>query len=305
MTSVGPAPDEPRLADHDGPSAGGSVDADTFMAQRGRLFGIAYRILGSVADAEDVVQDTWLAWQGADPRQVRDPAAYLTRAASRRALNRLRDNARRREQYVGPWLPEPVSTEPGPEESAALADSMTMAMLVLLDTMTPLERAAFVLCEVFAVPAPEAAEALGRSPAAVRQLVARARKHAREHAPVTARNTTSHARVASVFAAAVASGDLDALLAVLAPDVQFVSDGGGLVRAALRPVVGADRVARLILGLVQMEAGSRAEPKQLNGLPGFVVTTPDGDRSAVQFDIEKGVITRLWVVRNPAKLGGI
>jgi RNA polymerase sigma-70 factor (ECF subfamily) len=277
---------------------------EAFLAERGRLFGIAYRILGSVADAEDVLQDTWLAVQGAETGQVRDPAAYLTTAVARRSLNRLRDNARRREDYIGPWLPEPVSTLPGPEESAALADSVSMAMLVLLDSMSPYERVAFVLCDVFQVPAPEVATVLGRSPAAVRQLASRGRRRAREHGPPP-RDDAAHNRVADAFAVAVARGDVAGVVAVLAPDVQFVSDGGGLVPAALRPVLGADKVARLVLGLVARDPGLTAEPVVVNGRRGYLVTQQGGARSVLQLEVADGQVRRLWVTSNPDKLTGI
>lgn len=284
--------------------SGTPITPEVFHAHRSRLFGVAYRVLGSVTDAEDVVQETWLATSTA-ATAVDDPTAYLTTAVGRRALNRLRDNARRRESYVGPWLPEPVSTEPRPDEAAELADSMTMAMLVMLDTMSPLERVAFVLCEVFEVPAPEAAETLGRSPAAVRQLVSRARRRVREHRQLPSRDRVAHLRVGEVFARAVAEGNLEALLAVLAPDVEFVGDGGGVVRTALRPVVGADHVARLLLGLVRLTPEATVEARELNGMPGFVVTALNGERTAVSFETDAQTITRLWVVRHPDKLHGL
>jgi RNA polymerase sigma factor (sigma-70 family) len=280
----------------------GGVRVEIFEAQRGRLFGIAYRILGSVADAEDVVQETWLACQGAT--EVSDPVAYLTTAAGRRALNRARDIGRRREDYVGPWLPEPLSTEPGPAETVELAESVTMAMLVMLDAMSPLERAAFVLCEVFEMPAPQAAAALDRSPEAVRQLVSRARRHARDHGPQV-RDVAVHRRAVTAFAAALGSGDLPAVIAVLAPDVEFVSDGGGSARAALRPVHGAEHVARLLLGLARQDPGAVSVPAWFNGLPGFLVTTSDGLRSVLQVDAPDGVVRRIWFVRNPQKLAGV
>ncbi len=294
--------------------APGPVPTAVFEAHRGRLFGIAYRMTGSVADAEDVVQETWLASRRA-ASDVGDPTAYLVTAATRQALSRLRAQARRREDYVGPWLPDPLPATPGPgaagpagtaaagadpAEAALLAESVTTAMLVMLAALTPLERAAFVLCEVFAVPSHEAAAALGRSPEAVRQLVSRARRKVRAHPPPVAE--AEHARVAGLFARAVASGEIEAVLAILAPAVSFESDAGGLVRAALRPVVGAAKVARLLLALRESDPGAVIEARMINGRVGFVVTESTGGRSVYSLGVADGRISHVWVTRNPDKL---
>lgn len=273
--------------------------------ERPRLFGIAYRILGSATDAEDVVQDTWIACQGQEFMTIRDPAAYMVRTVANRSLNALRDRTRRGEEYIGPWLPEPlVATGPDPAEHAEIADSLTTAALVMMESMSPPERTAFVLCVVFDVPAPEAAAALERTPAAVRQLVTRARRHAQQHAPAPTAQR-EHERVARAFAAAVAEGDVARVVAVLAPDVRFVSDGGGKAVAARRPVVGAEEVATLILNLGRAVTDVTGWEAQVNGRLGFVLASPTAGLSVYQFDVVDGRVGTIWVTRNPDKLGRV
>ena len=222
-------------------------DDDPFIANRGLLFTVAYEMLGSAADAEDVVQETWLRWDaiGDDGREdVEHPRAFLVRMVTRKALDRLRANARRREDYVGAWLPEPVLTAPDLAEDAELAESVSMAMLTVLETLTPTERAVFVLREVFDTPYDEIADAVGKSAAAVRQIGHRARDHVAARRPRMDVGPREQQEVVERFLAAVTGGELQALLDVLAPDVVLVADGGGVVQAVVNPVVGAKKVAR-------------------------------------------------------------
>lgn len=276
---------------------------EVFQRERGRLFGIAYRILGSAADAEDVLQEAWIAC--ADRADVDDPAAYATRAVGSRALNRLRDTARRRETYPGPWLPEPVAADASPDESALMAESLTMAMLVMMERLSPLERAAFVLCEVFDVPAPEAAAALERTPAAVRQLVSRARRRLREDAPPMAATPAEHTRVTREFGLAVASGDVGRVVALLAPDVVMVADGGGKALAAGAPLEGAPRVAQVLLALAAHAPDAVPWEAAINGRAGFVIASASRGPSVYQLDVRDGLVSRIWAVRNPDKLSRV
>src|SRR5436190_12571122 len=217
---------------------------ETFLEHRNLLFTAAYELLGSAADAEDVVQETWLRWSDVDLDSVRDRRAYLVRIATRQALGRLRTLGRRKESYVGPWLPEPLLTTPDVAEDVELAESVSMAMLLVLETLTPTERAVFVLREVFDLGYDEIAEAVDKSAAAVRQIAHRARSHVAARRP---RGVVSPAETRGALAAfqrAVETGDLQSLLDLLAPDVVFLGDGGGVVQAVLRPIVGANQVAR-------------------------------------------------------------
>ena len=234
---------------------------DPFVRHRSLLFTVAYELLGSAADAEDVVQETWLRWADVDHAQVRDARAYLVRIVTRQSLNRLRTLARRREDYVGEWLPEPLLTSPDVAEDVELAESVSMAMLTVLETLGPTERAVFVLREVFDVPFDEIAEAVGKSPAAVRQVAHRARGHVAARRPRVQVDRTEQERVVERFLASVLSGDLQGLLDVLAPDVVAVADGGGLARAARRPIVGAERVAAYLVG------GLRTTPGEITATP--------------------------------------
>src|SRR4051794_26446800 len=216
---------------------------DPFVTHRSLLFTVAYEMLGSAADAEDVVQETWLRWADVDREQVRAPRAYLVRIVTRQALNRLRTLARRREEYVGEWLPEPLLTSPDVAEDAEFAESVSIAMLTVLETLTPAERAVFVLREVFDLPYDEIAAAVEKSPAAVRQIAHRAREHVAARRPRIAVGRAEQDQVVERFLAAVETGDLQALLAVLAPDVVMVADGGGEVTAIRHPVTGREKVA--------------------------------------------------------------
>lgn len=289
-----------------------SEDATQIWAERrSLLFTIAYELLGSAADAEDVVQETWLRWSGVDLAEVANPRAYLAQIVTRLALNRVRTVARRRETYVGPWLPEPLLTAPDIVDDVLLADSVSTAMLVVLESLSSLERAVFVLREVFAFEYDEIALGLGRSSAAVRQLAKRARDHVAERRPAQVVDPGEHEAALRALTVAMASGDVETLLAVVSPDVQLVSDGGGLRSAARRPVLGADKVARFLLGIVaglQRDAvGDDAaqvsvEFRTVNGGPA-VVLLRDGDIDSVMtIGHEHGVVTAIYVVRNPEKL---
>ncbi|MEW1552023.1 RNA polymerase sigma-70 factor [Streptomyces tsukubensis] len=270
-----------------------------FVAHRNLLFTVAYEMLGSAADAEDVLQETWLRWAGVDPATVRDPRAYLVRITTRQALSHLRTLGRRKESYIGPWLPEPLLTTPDVAEDVELADSVSMAMLLVLETLAPVERAVFVLREVFDVGYDEIAPAVGRSQAAVRQIAHRARAHVAARRP---RGTTSAAetrRTVEAFRQAVETGDLQRLLGLLAPDVVLLTDGGGVVRAALAPVVGADRVAQ-VLGRITGVMSLRTA--QVNGDPALIARLGGEIDTVVAVRIDDGLVTGLYAVRNPEKL---
>jgi RNA polymerase sigma-70 factor (ECF subfamily) len=285
-----------------------SID-DPFVAHRGLLFTVAYEMLGSATDAEDVVQDTWLRWDaiGADAREeVRDPRAFLVRMVTRKTLDRLRANARRREEYVGAWLPEPLCTAPDVADDVALAESVSLAMLTVLETLTPTERAVFVPREVFDTPYDETAAALGKSSGAVRQIGHRAREHVAARRPRMEVGRVEQHEVVERFLAAVTQGDLQGLLDVLAPDVVLVADGGGVVQAVVNPVTGAKKVANLLRPFNRLAPGARMLPVLLNGAVGVrIVGTDDGYDTAVSFVVEEGRISRIYGVRNPAKVGAI
>jgi RNA polymerase sigma-70 factor (ECF subfamily) len=274
---------------------------DAFADHRNLLFTVAYEMLGSASDAEDVVQETWLRWAGVDHAVVRDPRAYLVRIVTRQALNRLRTLARRREEYVGEWLPEPLVTSPDVTADVELAESVSIAMLTVLETLGPAERAVFVLREVFDIPYDEIAEAVGKSPAAVRQIAHRARDHVAARRPRMPVSTTEQQEVVERFLAAVRHGNLQGLLDVLAPDVVVVADGGGLVAAARRPIVGAERVAGFLI-LAGREADFEAKAVWLNGSPGGRIDIGGEVNTAVSLAVENGRITHIFAIRNPHKL---
>ncbi|HEX7195622.1 MAG TPA: RNA polymerase sigma-70 factor [Candidatus Limnocylindria bacterium] len=278
--------------------------AGVFARHRSLLFTVAYEMLGSAADAEDVVQETWLRWAGVDHDEVREPRAYLVRIVTRQALNRLRSVARRREDYVGEWLPEPLLTSPDVAADVELAESVSMAMLTVLETLGPAERAVFVLREVFETSYDEIAEAVDKSPAAVRQIAHRAREHVAARRPRTSVTTTEQEVVVERFLAAVRHGDLQGLLDVLSPDVVVVADGGGVALAARRPTVGADRVARALLGLSRL-ADVEMATVWLNGSLGARIDIGGEVDTAVSISVEGGSITRIYAVRNPHKLAGL
>jgi RNA polymerase sigma-70 factor (ECF subfamily) len=279
------------------------------VAHRGLLFTVAYEMLGSAAEAEDVVQETWIRWDaiGDTTRaEVLDPRAYLVRMVTRKALDRLRANARRREEYVGEWLPEPLLTSPDVAEDVELAESVSYAMLTILETLSPTERAVFVLREVFDVPYGEIAEALEKSAAAVRQIGHRAREHVAARRPRMEVSRTEQEEVVERFLAAVAGGDLQGLLDALAPDVVMVADGGGIAQAITHPVVGAKKVANLLRTFPKFGGGATVLPVLLNGAPAArIVGLEDGHDTAITFLVEGGRISRIYAVRNPVKLSGI
>ena len=279
---------------------------EPFVAHRSLLFTVAYEMLGSAADAEDVVQETWLRWAnlGAAARaDVRDPRAYLVRIVTRQALNRLRTLARRREEYVGEWLPEPLLTSPDVAEDVGLAESVSIAMLTVLETLGPAERAVFVLREVFDVPYDEIAEAVGKSPAAVRQIAHRARRHVAAGRPRMEVSRTEQRQVVERFLAALTAGDVQGLMDVLAPDVVLVSDGGGLVPAARHPVEGMERVATLLSRFKTVAPGAVVGTVWLNGAPAGRIDLAGEPNTAVTFVVEDGRIARIYAIRNPHKLG--
>ncbi|GAA1506991.1 RNA polymerase sigma-70 factor [Nocardioides humi] len=276
-------------------------DADPFVAHRNLLFTVAYEMLGSAADAEDVVQETWLRWADVDQAQVHDPRAYLVRIVTRQSLNRLRTLARRREDYVGEWLPEPLLTAPDVAEDVELAESVSMALLTVLETLGPTERAVFVLREVFETPYDEIAAAVGKSPAAVRQIATRARNHVAARRPRVDVDRGEQQAVVGRFLAAVQTGDLQGLLDALAPDVVMLADGGGVAQAIRKPLRGAEPVARLLAQFAAFAPNSVIEPVWLNGSPGARIDA-DGELTAVSLVVEGGRITRILAIRNPAKL---
>ncbi|MFJ8232900.1 RNA polymerase sigma-70 factor [Streptomyces sp. NPDC094448] len=276
---------------------------EVFVAHRKLLFTVAYEILGSAADAEDALQETWLRWSDVDLATVRDQRAYLVRITARQALGRLRTLRRRRESYTGPWLPEPLLTAPDVAEDAALAESVSMAMLLVLEMLTPTERAVFVLREVFDVPYGEIAEAVGKSPAAARQIAHRARARVAARRP---RATVSAAETRAALAAfqhAVETGELQGLLDLLAPDVVALSDGGGLVSAAPQPVAGADRVGRLLAGgFAAFVKGLTLEAVWVNGGPALLARRCGVVDMVLAVRMDEGRVSELYAVRNPEKL---
>ncbi|WP_051712908.1 RNA polymerase sigma-70 factor [Spirillospora albida] len=283
-----------------------------FEEHRGLLFAVAYRMLGTAADAEDAVQDAWLRWSSADRSGVADPKAYLVRITTNVALDRLRSARVQRETYVGPWLPEPMLTSPDVAEDAERAESVSMAMLVVLETLSPLERAVFVLKDVFGFPYADIARTLERSEASVRQLGTRARRNveARRHR-YTADGAARRAATDRFIDAAV-GGDINRLMEVLAPDVTLWSDGGGKVRAARRTIHGAAKVGRFFAAIAGRDyAGVRAEDQRfrvvdVNGAPGVVIDGPEGPIVALTLDVDgTGRVGAVYLVSNPDKLRSI
>jgi len=275
---------------------------DPFVTHRSLLFTVAYELLGSVADAEDVVQETWLRWADADQSGVHDPRAYLVRIVTRQALNRIRTLARRREDYVGEWLPEPLLTTPDVAEDVLLAESVSMAMLTVLEILTPTERAVFVLREVFDLPYDEIAATLDKTAAAVRQVAHRAREHVAARRPRMKVDRSEQQQVVERFLAALTSGDVQGLMEVLAPDVVLVADGGGLVAAARRPIVGADKVVAFLSKLSTLAPAAVVDTLWLNGALGGRIVLDGELNTVISFVVEGGRISRLYAVRNPHKL---
>lgn len=288
-------------------------DAEVFEAHRNLMVAVAYRMLGTMADTEDAVQDAWLRWTAAPRGEVADPKSYLVRLITNTSLNKLRSARARREAYVGPWLPEPLFTQAGPDaaDRVELAESVSVAMLVVLETLAPEERAVFVLREVFGFPHTEIAAALGRSSDSVRQLAHRAREHVQARRPRFDVDADQQRQVTQRFLAAAAGGDLDGLMTVLAPDVTLVTDGGGKAQAARRPVVGAEKVARFILhGSKRPYMGVRLEDMQfavteINGMAGAVIWAADRALAAFIPVIADGKITAIQGIANPDKLAAL
>jgi RNA polymerase sigma-70 factor (TIGR02957 family) len=277
--------------------------AEPFVRHRSLLFTVAYEMLGSAADAEDVVQETWLRWADVDRTDVRDARAYLVRIVTRQALNRLRTLARRKETYVGEWLPEPLLVAPDVADDVELADSVSMAMLTVLETLTPTERAVFVLREVFDVPYDEIAAAVDKSPAAVRQVAHRAREHVSARRPRVEVDRTEQEQVVERFLAAVGGGDLQGLLDVLAPDIVVLADGGGIAQASLYPIEGALPVAKLLTRFPKLvPLGTELATAWVNGEPAAVMRLDGVVDTALCFAFDGGRITRIFAVRNPEKL---
>ena len=287
--------------------SGPVVSPSDFEAHRAHLLALAYRMLGSVADAEDVVQEAWLRWERADRGAVAHPRAYLRRATTRLCLDHIKSARARRERYVGPWLPEPVLGEGALSVDAEteLAEDVSYALLLALERLSPLERAAFLLREVFDTDYGQIADALGRSPAACRQLASRAKKTIRETRPRFEPVPDEHARLVMAFGLAVSQGDLAGLSNLLADDIVFYSDGGGRVKAALRPVRGVDPVARFVLGVARrfpLEEGTELTMDHVNGAPGIVLRLAGEAVQTLAFDIREGRIRAVYAMRNPEKL---
>ncbi|MEV4686495.1 RNA polymerase sigma-70 factor [Microbacterium sp. LWH3-1.2] len=280
---------------------------DPFVTHRSLLFTVAYEMLGSAADAEDVLQESWLRWAAVDRDTVQEPRAYLVRIVTRQALNHLRTVSRRREEYVGEWLPEPLLTSPDVADDVELAENLSIAMLTVLETLGPAERAVFVLREVFDVPYDEIADAVGKTPGAVRQIAHRAKDHVAARRPRVTVGPTEHERVVERLVVALNSGDLQGLMDVLAPDVVSVADGGGKVRgAARRPIVGADRLARyLVGGMAKVEGTLVASSTWVNGQPGVRMELDGVLVGVVSLTVVDGRITQVYSIANPEKLGHV
>ncbi|KQW13220.1 RNA polymerase sigma-70 factor [Streptomyces sp. Root369] len=284
------------------------TETDVFEEHRPVLMGVAYRMLGRVADAEDVVQEAWLRWSGADRSEVREPRAYLVRVTTRLAIDRLRQVKARGETYVGPWLPEPYVTDfgdtvPDTAEQAVLADSVSLAVLVVMESLSPLERAVFVLREAFGYPYADIAAMLDRGEPAVRQLAGRARRHVEERRPRYEVDPVRRRDLTERFLAAAGGGDLEGLMSLLAPDVRLVGDSGGKSKAPLRVLESADHVGRFLVGIAE-----RGVPDitwrflELNGGPAVLVLSGGKPDSVFQLDILDGRIQSVYVIRNPDKL---
>lgn len=280
-------------------------DADLFEAQRPRLLRLAYRMLGSMTEAEDIVQEAWLRWSRVDSTEVREPAAYLNRTVTRLCLDAMKSARARRETYFGSWLPEPILE---PEDEDMRFDELTLTLMLTLERLSPLERAAFLLHDVFDVPLDEIAATLDREPSAVRQLAVRARRHVQQDRPRFKVAREDGARIAQAFFQASTSGDLDGLRAMLAHDVVIRSDGGGKVLAFRNPIIGIDRILRMVAGLYRKHVSQSAvfiQPVRIDGLPGYVSRERGDVLQTTAFEIQGGVITTIYITRNPDKLAQI
>jgi RNA polymerase sigma-70 factor (TIGR02957 family) len=288
-------------------------DAEVFEAHRDLMFAVAYRMLGTITDAEDAVQDAWLRWSAAHRGHVANQRAYLARLVVNTALNRLRAARARREAYVGPWLPEPLLTETGPDpaERAELAESVSMAMLVVLESLTPDERAVFVLREVFGFSHAEIGAALGRPDAAVRQLAHRAREHVQARRPRFDVDWNQQREVTERFLAAAAGGDIEGLVSVLADDVTLLTDGGGKAKAALRPITGSAKVARFMAGIATRPymgtavSAMSVDMAEINGAPGTLISAGGHPVAVITMAVAGGRITAIQLLANPDKLSAI
>ncbi|HKE65542.1 MAG TPA: RNA polymerase sigma-70 factor [Micromonosporaceae bacterium] len=283
------------------------MSTDVFTDHRPLLFSVAYRLTGSVADAEDVVQEAWLRWARTDADQVRAPKAYLVKTVTNLALNELQSARARRETYVGPWLPEPLLTSPDATEEVEMADSVSLAMLVVLESLSPLERAVFVLGEVFGYGQQEIAELIDRDPAAVRQLAHRAREHVRARRPRYPTDPATQADVVARFRDAAAGGDMAAMMELLAPEVTMWSDGGGKVTAARRPVVGADNVVRWLFGVMSKPQSQNVTMTvaTINGEAALLATEGDTVIGAIMLEVNGAHVVGLRLMLNPDKLRGL
>ena len=289
------------------------TDAEVFEAHRDLMFAVAYRMLGSVAEAEDAVQDAWLRWSTEPRSDVTSPRAYLCKTVTNTALNRLRAARARREAYIGPWLPEPLLTAPGSdaEDRAELAESVSVAMLVVLESLTPDERAVFVLREVFGFSYAEIGSALGRSAPAARQLAHRAREHVQARRPRFEVDRDQQRQVTNRFLAAAAGGDIDGLMTVLAPDVTLIGDGGGKARAPMRPITGAAKVARFMAAIANRPymgmkiSDMTVAVVEINGAPGTLITVGGRPITALTLTVADGRITAIQLLANPDKLAAL
>ncbi|GGM58162.1 RNA polymerase sigma24 factor [Micromonospora sonchi] len=284
----------------------GAQHEPPFVKHRGLLYAVAYRMLGSVKEAEDVVQEAWLRWSRVEPATVVDAEAFLVRVTIRLAIDQLRSARVRRESYVGPWLPEPILTRPDIADDVVLADSVSTALLFVLETLSPLERAVFVLNEAFGYPYAEIAQLLGRGVPAVRQLAHRARKAVEGRRRRYDSDPVTRQQVTERFLAACSGGDITALIEVLSPNVTMVSDGGGRTGAPRKPIHGAGLVARAIVVLSrQQPVGSTAGVLHLNGGPGVVVCCDGTAVLAMTLHMVEGLVRTIHVVSNPQKLTAI
>jgi RNA polymerase sigma-70 factor (ECF subfamily) len=269
------------------------------------LFSLAYRMLGSVADAEDMVQESFIRWQTASDEEIRAPKAYLSTIVTNLCINHLGSARRKREEYIGPWLPEPLITDENqdPMHNIQMADSLSMAFMILLEALAPLERAVFLLREVFDYEYEEIARMVGKTEANCRQMVSRARTHIRERRPRFDVSNEMQSRLTGQFMQACASGDLQGLMSLLAEDVTLLSDGGGQVTAARKPIQGADHVARFLTGLVKKVAANlTVRPTSVNGQPGFITYLDGRLQNVVSLDIADNHIRSVFIVVNPDKL---
>lgn len=295
------------------------MTTDVFVEHRSALTGVAYRVLGTASDAEDVVQEAWLRWSRVDHATVDDPRAYLVTVVSRIAVDRLRSARARRESYVGEWLPEPVSTAPDGSERAEIADSVEFALLVVLETLSPLERAVFVLREAFQFPYAEIAEIIGRGEAATRQLARRAREHVEERRPRFEADPAARRRMTERFLAACVEGDLDGITGLLAEDVTLVGDGGGRAKAPLRSLHGVSKVGRFLaaiagesntrrfLGSVGLDSpdGLRTGIAEVNGGPAAIISAGDRVLTVVILEVVDDRVQDVYMIANPEKMSHV